>query len=118
MPDTFEEKEQKIEKKEDKKLPIEEVPYKKWFLYFFVLTVASAMINFGYSKAALSMATANIKAVYGWTEDNEHKYKSLITTMLPIGASTGSFFAGVFLKRGRWMTYVVMVSLVIFSCVL
>ncbi len=95
-------------------MPIEQLPYKKCFLFCFILTVSSATLNFGYAVGAFSTTTESLKAQYEWDEDEETTYISVITTMVPVGATFGVLLAGKILGYGRWFTYVLMTIIIKF----
>ena len=70
-------------------------------------------LNFGYSIGVFSHNIDALKVQYEWTDDNETTYVSVITTMVPLGGMVGVFIAGKLVGKGRLLTYILTMVLVV-----
>ena len=94
------------------------MPFKKSFLFTFIFTMSSINLHFGYSLAVLSPNIEVLKYQYGWSEDEETTYISVITTMVSVGATIGVFLGGQLIKYGRWRAFIISEIIIIIGTIL
>ncbi|CDW82084.1 sugar transporter family protein [Stylonychia lemnae] len=90
MLDNIETKQFLTNQLETEKFNLESVRVKKGFIIPYIIVVTLLVSQFGYTIGVINPLIDTLIVKFGWTEDNQSFYISLLSTMIPLGGFFGA----------------------------